>query len=111
MPPIVSFLVDLFEGRTFVHGHVVGPVAFDQILWFFLRGADRVRLELDGGGDLFLDRSSDPAGFRVPLNLISNFEFVFHRYGFLLRHSCLVLLQPSFEIVAPERTGFSDTAS
>jgi len=63
-----------------MHGHVVGLVAFDQILRFFLRGADRVRLELDGGGNPFLDGPPDPACFRVPLYMIAYFKIVYHRY-------------------------------
>src|SRR5438445_5073534 len=51
----------------FVHGHVIRLVALDQILWFFPRGADRVALELNCGDDCFLDRSPNPARFRVPL--------------------------------------------
>src|SRR5580698_9109185 len=65
---------DLFESRTFVHGHVVSLVALDQILRLLLRSANGVRLKLYGGGDLLLDCSADPACFRVPLNIIPNFE-------------------------------------
>ena len=69
---------DFGECRTFVHGHVVGLVALDQILWLLLRGANGVGLKFDGGDDPFLDRSSDMSCFRVPLHMISNFEFLFH---------------------------------
>lgn len=61
-----------------MHRHVVCLVALDQILRLFLRRTNRVGLELHGGRDLFLDPSPDVAGFRVPLNMIPNFEFVFH---------------------------------
>ena len=61
-----------------MHRHVVCLVALDQILRLFLRRTNRVGLELHGGRDLFLDPSSHVAGFRVPLNMIVNFEFVFH---------------------------------
>lgn len=60
-----------------MHRHVVCLVALDQILRLFLRRTNRVGLELHGGRDLFLDPSSHVAGFRVPLNMIANFEFVF----------------------------------
>ena len=40
-------LIDLLESRASVHGYVVRLVALDQILWFFLRGLDRVSLERD----------------------------------------------------------------
>lgn len=61
-----------------MHRHVVCLVALDQILRFFLRCTNRVALELHGGRNLFLDPSPDVAGFRVPLDMIANFEFVFH---------------------------------
>ena len=59
---------------------MVGRVAFDQILRFFLRGADRVVLERDGLCNLFLDRSPDVASFRVPAHVISNFKVLLHRH-------------------------------
>ena len=61
-----------------MHRHVVCLVALDQILRLFLRRTNRVGLELHSGRDLFLDPSLHVAGFRVPLNVIANFEFVFH---------------------------------
>ena len=67
----------------FVHGQVSSLVALDQILRLLLLGADGVGLEFDGGGDSFLDRSANAAGFRVPLHMIANFEFEFHRHYFL----------------------------
>src|ERR1039457_1256904 len=56
-----------------------GGFAFDQILRLLLRGADRVALERNGRGDLFLDRSPDVAGFRIPPHTISNFKALLHR--------------------------------
>ena len=61
-----------------MHRHVICFVALDQILRLFLRRTNRVGLELNSGRDLFLDPSLHVAGFRVPLNMIANFEFVFH---------------------------------
>jgi hypothetical protein len=58
----VRFL-QLSESGAFVHCQVVGLVTFDQVLWFFFRGVDRIAFELDFGGDFFLNRSSDPACF------------------------------------------------
>ena len=53
-----------------MHGHVIGLVALDQILRFFLRGVDSVSLERDFRGNFFLDRAPDSTCFRVPLNMI-----------------------------------------
>ena len=61
-------------------------VALDQVLRLFLRRTNRVVLERHGGRDLFLDLSSDVAGFRVPLNMIPNFEFVFHLLAIRVLH-------------------------
>src|SRR5665213_1075160 len=107
---------DLFESRTFVHGHVVGFVALDQILRLFLGGTDGVGFEFDGGGDSFLDRSSDAARFRVPLHMIPSSEFVFHRHYLLhvfLLSSGMVgqICQPFgcsvwISLVSPHRHGF-----
>src|ERR1035437_7328145 len=74
------FAFDFLQRRSLVHRQMVGRGAFDQILRLLLRGADRVALERDGRGDLFLDRSPDVAGFRVPPHLISNFKVLLHRY-------------------------------
>ena len=71
------------ESRAFVHGQVVSLVALDQILRLLRRGADGVGLKFDGGRDLLLDRSADMARLRVPLYVISNFEFVCHSYDVL----------------------------
>ena len=57
------FSLEFLEGRSLVHGHVVGRVAFDQVLRLLLRGANRVALERHGRGDLFLDRPPDVPGF------------------------------------------------
>ena len=50
---------DLFESRTIVHGQVLGLVALDQVLWFFVRGVDSVSLERDCRGNFFLNRASE----------------------------------------------------
>ena len=90
-----------------MHRHVVGLVALDQILGFFLRSADGVRLKLDGGSDLFLDRSPNTARFRVPLNMIADFEFVAHRHDVL----CLFAHDSGFglEVLAGNRPSRSST--
>src|ERR1022692_4889531 len=69
----------LRSDRTFVHSQVVGLIALDQILRLLLRSVNRVTLERNFGGMLFLDRPSNPTCFRVPLNVVSHFEVVFHR--------------------------------
>jgi hypothetical protein len=71
-------LTDLSEGCPFVHGHVIGLVALDQILRRFFRGPDRVILKCDWESDLFLDRSAYAACFRVPAYMIPHFEFALH---------------------------------
>ena len=79
--PLVRSLVsiaDFHERGTFVHGHVVGLVALDQILWFFFRRPNHIALKLDGRRDLFLNHSSYAAGFRIPAYMISDPKFLFH---------------------------------
>ena len=76
-------LTDLFESRTFVHGQMGGLVAVDQILRFVLRGVDSVSLERDFRGNFFLDYPPDSACFRVPLNMITNFEVLCHWFDLL----------------------------
>ena len=68
----------IFSRAEPLHGQVLGLVALDQILWFFVRGVDSVSLERDRRGDFFLNRAPDSACFRVPLDMIPNFEVVFH---------------------------------
>jgi hypothetical protein len=60
-----------------VHGQVVGLVAPDQILRFFLRGVDSVSvypLNVISEVIFLLDRAPDSACFRVPLNMIPNLK-------------------------------------
>jgi hypothetical protein len=57
---------------------MVSGIALDQILRFLLGGMDPVALESDGRDDLFLDRSPDTAGFRVPGHMIFDFELLLH---------------------------------
>src|SRR2546421_9578795 len=71
-------LTDPSEGCPFVHGHVIGLVALDQILRRFFRGPDRVILKFDWGSDHFLDRSAYAACFRVPAYVIPDLEFMLH---------------------------------
>ena len=64
-----------FERRAFVHGQVIGLVALDEILRLFLRGADRIVLELLGRSDfLFSYGSTHPPCFGVPAHMISDLE-------------------------------------
>jgi hypothetical protein len=85
----------LFEGRALVHGHVVSLVALDLILRLLLRGMNRIPLEYDLGGDLFLDRPPNSTRFRVPFNMISYFEVVYHRNheGDITRPFCSTLFR------------------
>ena len=78
--PFVRSLVafaDSPERRTFIHGHVISPIALDQILWSFFRRPNHVALKLDGKRDLFLNPSSYASSFRVPSYMISNSKFLF----------------------------------
>ena len=95
-----------------MHGHVVGLVALDQILWFVLRGADYVGLKLHGRGNLFLDRSPDTACFRIPLDMISNFECVFpwHDLIFQGRHLLKTALVTFCIIETGAQQGFGQIA-
>ena len=65
---------EFFERRPFVHGQVIGLIALDQVLRLVLRGVDDIAFELDFGRDFLLDGSSDSACFRVPRNVVANFE-------------------------------------
>ncbi len=62
-----------------MHRHVLGLVTLDQILRLILGGMHGVSLELYFGGDLFLDRPSDSARFRIPLNVIANRQLACNR--------------------------------
>ena len=75
----MTLLLEFLERRALVHGQMVGSVAFDQILRLFLRGMDRVPLERNDRGDLFLNSSPDVAGFGVPSHMISKLKIVRHR--------------------------------
>lgn len=69
---------NLSESRTFMHRQVVRFIALYQILRLLLRGVNRVALERDFGGMLFLDRPPDTSGFRVPFNVVSYIKIVYH---------------------------------
>ena len=77
MPP----LADSPQRDTFVHGHVIGLVAFYQILRIFLRRSDCIVLKLRRRRDLFFDPSLHPTGFRIPAYMISDSKFPFHHTG------------------------------
>src|ERR1051326_8520192 len=74
---------ELFQSRPFVHGHMVGLVALDQILRLLLRGVDLVPLECDFRRDFLLDGPSDSACLRVPRNMIAYLEVMSHRNSLL----------------------------
>ena len=61
-----------------MHRQVIRLIALDQILRLFRRSMNRVALERDFGGMLFLDRPPDPSCFRVPFNVVSCFKIVCH---------------------------------
>jgi hypothetical protein len=71
LPALAAAYLELLEGRAFVDGQVVGPVALDEVLRLLFRGVPPVALEGDRRGDFLLDRSPDPARFRVPLDMIA----------------------------------------
>src|SRR5438067_6262268 len=57
---------------------------------------DRVGLEFNRRGNLFSDCSADPASFRVPLNMVANFEFVFHRHDSTRAYRYVMMFTPVF---------------
>ena len=61
-----------------MHRQVVRLIALDQILRLFPRSMNRVALERDFGGMLFLDRPPNPSCFRVPFNVVSYVKVVGH---------------------------------
>jgi hypothetical protein len=60
---------------------MIGLVALDEILWLLLGSVSFVALEGNLLGHLFLNRSPDPARFRVPFNVIAAFETARHGYN------------------------------
>ena len=50
-----------------MHRQVIRLIALDQILRLFRRSMNRVALERDFAGMIFLDRPPDPFCFRVPI--------------------------------------------
>ena len=61
-----------------MHGQVISLVAFEEILRLLFRGMHHIILESHWRRDLFLDRSTDAACFRVPTYMIPYFELRFH---------------------------------
>ncbi len=73
------FFEDLFECRTFVHGHMICFVALDQVLRFLLRGVNRIPFEFDFRGNFLLYGSLNAACLRIPFNVIAYFEIFTHQ--------------------------------
>ncbi len=71
-----------------MHRQVVCLIALDQVLRLFLRSVNRVTFEHDLGRMLFLDRPPDTSCFRVPFNLVSDFEKFFASSDFATRAGC-----------------------
>jgi hypothetical protein len=64
----------LLKRRPLVHRDMIGPVAFDLILRFFLTGMNRITFERDRGGYDFGDPAAYTPGFRVPTHVIASLE-------------------------------------
>ena len=54
-----------------------------------------IALEGDCGSNAFLYNSPDKACFRIPLNMISSFEMVFHWYDFSVMLSAVLVRSAS----------------
>jgi hypothetical protein len=61
-----------------VDGHVVGLVALDDLLRLLFGSVPLVAFESEFGNHFFLDRSSDPTSFRVPLDMVATLEVRCH---------------------------------
>jgi len=57
-----------------VNRNVIGLIALDEILWFFLGGVVRVAFEFDIGNDFLPYSAANSACFRVSLDVIAMFE-------------------------------------
>lgn len=71
-------LVDLVQRRAFVHGDVLGFIAFDCILRVGHRRMVRVTLVLEVLGVDSGNRAAYRAGLRVPAHMVANLEFRGH---------------------------------
>jgi len=68
----------LCQRRTLVRRDVIGLVAPDLVLRISLGGVVRVSLVVEIAGVHADDRAADTAGFRVPGDVIADFEFGWH---------------------------------
>jgi hypothetical protein len=57
---------------------MIGFVAFDEILRFFLRGVVYVALKPNVGDNFFEDDAANSSCFRVPFDVIATFEHLGH---------------------------------
>lgn len=57
---------------------MIGLVALDEILRFFLRGVVYVALEPNVGDNFFEDDAANSSCFRVPFDVIATFEHLGH---------------------------------
>jgi hypothetical protein len=58
---------------------MIGLVALDEILRFFLRGVMYVALKPNVGDNFFDDDAANSSRFRVPFDVIATFERLGHR--------------------------------
>jgi hypothetical protein len=71
-------LFDLLQGRSLVDRQVVGLVALDDVLRLLFGGVPFVAFENNLRRRFLLDRSSNPPGFRIPLNMVAALEIGCH---------------------------------
>jgi hypothetical protein len=57
---------------------MVGLIALDEILRFFLGGVVRIAFEFHIGDDFLHDSPANPARFRIPFDVIAAFERLGH---------------------------------
>jgi len=57
---------------------VIGLITLDGILGFFFAGAMRVAFEFHIGNDFLHDGATNPACFRIPLDVVTAFERLGH---------------------------------
>src|SRR5690606_27515118 len=69
-----TLFIHVVEGATLVSRDVIGLVAFDLILGIVLAGAVRVPLVVEVFRMHLDNRSRDPAGLRIPADMVTNFE-------------------------------------
>src|SRR5215470_3694092 len=70
---------NLPQSRAFVHGDVLGLVTLDLVLRFFRASVARMALVLGVPGVDPDDPAAHKPGFRIPANMIADFESFAHR--------------------------------